>query len=173
EHKCPVNWKDLGLYFNLLLIIWFILILAIGWNYPFRAKIFPMAIAALSIILTLGTFLSYFSENIKKILGSLAGSQLFDISAAKDIGHDIVKVEKRELTLLNLLSILLWFVGAGTLIYLLGYLIGIAIFLFAFLKFYVRHSLKMSLLMTGGTAFATWFIFSFFLEIPYLSVFFT
>ena len=167
----PKFWHNLGFYFTIVLFLWFVLIVVEGISYPFKAKLFPLTVAIMTMPLIIATILGYLSEGIAGKLEAFKGSQLFDVSAIKDFKEDLTEVKKIEITTPALFKIALWFFGAAVLFYLLGYLPAMILFLFAFEKFYARHSLKVCIWITAAAAAAAWVIFVSFLKIPPISLF--
>ena len=162
-------WTSLGFYFSLLVLAWFAAVVALGFTYPRRAQLFPLSVGLFTLPLVALTVLGYLSPRVADALGSIKGSQLFDLSLADELKATVGKAQKGKLNVGAFFTIVLWFLGAGVLFYTLGYLPGTAVFMFAFLKYYAGHGLKLSLALTAASSAAIWFIFSFCLGISPLS----
>ena len=168
----PKFWQDLGLYFSVLLFIWIILVIVVGLDFPFRARLFPLIIGIIALPLIIVTILGRIFTGVSNRIEALRGSELFDTSGAQKL-METTEVDKTQISYLTLLKIALWFSGGFILFYFLGYLPATIIFLFCFLRFYAHYRLKTCAAITGVLALAAWAIFTAFLRLPPITWFFS
>lgn len=165
----PKFWQNLGFYFSVVLLIWMILIIVLSFDYPFRARLFPLIIGVVGLPLIIITILGQIFAGVSDKVKAVKGSELFDTSEAEKFKTAEVKTKISNPTLLK---IALWFIGSFILYYFLGYLPGTIIFLFCFLRFYGQYSWKRCAAITGVSAIIAWAIFTAFLRIPPIKIFF-
>jgi len=168
----PKFWQDLGFCFSVVLFIWIVLVIALSFDFPFRARLFPLIIGILALPLIIVTILGKIFVGVADKIKTVRGSTLFDTSAAQKL-MKTAETEKTEISYSTLLKIALWFLGAFVLYFFLGYLPATSIFLFSFLKFDARYSWKTCTAITGASAIVAWAIFTAFLNLPPIQWFFS
>lgn len=166
-------WRDPGLYFTGLLLVWIVLTIVVGLSFPYRARLFPQVVGVIGLVMILLVLLGSIFPSVSRGPESEGED---DRGAGKDEVEkklQLAQAKEADISYRTLLRLALWYCGCTLAFLLVGYLAGSALFLFLFLKCYGRYSLRRSIGITVLIVLPLWLIFTFFLDLPAFSTVFS
>jgi hypothetical protein len=123
--------------FNFFWVAFFILIISRSLTYNPKARLIPLLVAAICLVLAIGVFIGEIRKKDKK--SGLSGDDaLLDgimkkVDVAAEAGEEKKKVSAEEKKR-RFFDAVLWILGFVLMIYLVGFLIAIPLFTFLFMR---------------------------------------
>ena len=144
--------------FSFMLLLLFVVGFIFSLNWSGKARLFPLLITVTGTILALCLFVSELtSQKSKHLIENVSKNEEIKIS---------IRFDKKNVTFVSELAIILWILGFLCLVLLLGFWIAVIIFIPFFMSFFGQENVKITILLTLSIWMVIYLIFYVALSIP-------